>query len=337
MSAPAPDLDPSTAPEADGLHELEAYQRPRLRPEVPIMWRSSTSVQIGSDVILTDVTRRHVAWMTSFDGVSSRNAIEESLTIPVSEARRLLRALIAAAALEDAARVPLSVRWAAPQERDAEYRRFAVALSSYRGIDRAHRVIELRDRFRIRVRGGGPLAQEVMQGLAAAGLSAAGFTHEEDSVAEDADPTSEGLVVLADSPHPHVPSQVEIPALVAPHLHAGVHADLATIGPLVVPGVTSCLRCLHLHRRDADPAWPLLSVQWAHALGDAPVTPVDPLLARLAADWAALLVRAWVDLPDQPEAWANLAIDVRLPLGDVQVRQCPPHPMCGCTWASDLD
>lgn len=327
MSAPAPELDPSTDAEADGLRELADYQRPRLRPEVPIMWRTSTSVQIGSDVILTDVTRTHVAWMTSFDGASSRTAIEESLTIPVPQARRLLRALIAAAALEDAARVPLSVRWAAPHERDAEYRRFAVALSSYRRIDRAHAVIEQRDRQRIRVRGLGPLAQEMLHGLSAAGLSCAD--------AEDSDGAGSDLVVLADSPHPHVPSQVEIPTLVDPHLHAGVHADLATIGPLVVPGVTSCLRCLHLHRRDADPAWPLLSVQWAHALGDAPVAPIDPLLARLAADWAALLVRAWVDLPHRPDAWGNVALDVRLPLGDVEVRNCPPHPLCGCRWAID--
>lgn len=330
MSAPAPDLDPSPDCDADGLHELVDYQRPRLRPEVPIMWRTSNSVQIGNDVILTDVTRTHVAWMTSFDGVSSRTAIEESLTIPVPQARRLLRALIAAAALEDAARVPISVRWAAPRERDAEYRRFAVALSSYRQIDRAHAVIEQRDRQCIRVRGLGPLAQEMRHGLIAAGLTC---VDAEDS--EGAEGAGGDLVILADSPHPHVPSQVEIPAIVAPHLHAGVHADLATIGPLVVPGVTSCLRCLHLHRRDADPAWPLLSVQWAHALGDAPVTPIDPLLARLAADWAALLVRAWVDLPDQPDAWGNVALDVRLPLGDVRVRECAPHPLCGCRWAGD--
>jgi hypothetical protein len=119
-----------------------------------------------------------------------------------------------------------------------------------------------------------------------------------------------------------------------PHVHIGAFGERATAGPLVVPGRTSCLRCQHLHRRDADPSWPLLSVQWAHWTSTLPLSPVDPLLARLAADQVALLVRAWIDLPDQPAVWADTAVDLRLPLGDPQTRSCPPHPLCGCRWSS---
>ncbi len=302
----------------DGLVELAGCQRPRLRPEVPILWRTATSIQIGDDVIVSDVTRSHVAWMTSLDGLSSRAVLEESLTIPEADARRLLRGLLAAAALEDAARVPVSVRWAAPEVRDLEHRRFSAALSTYRLLDRAHDVVARRDSARIGVHGTGPLAVEVQQALAAGGLAC---------VADRPD-----LVVRTDAPHPDVPAGLELPQLAHPHLHVGIHGDRATIGPLVVPGATSCLRCRHLHRRDADPAWPLLSVQWAQALGEAPVQSVDPLLARLAADGCVLLVRAWVDLPDTHQAWANLAVDVHLPLGTTTLRECPPHPLCGCLW-----
>lgn len=305
-----------------GLDEIASFRRPRLRPEVPVMWRSASSVQIGGEVVLTDVTRAHVAWMTSLDGLSGPAAIEESLTLPLSQARRLLRALLAAAAIEDAGRVPISVRWAAPSEREVERRRFAVALSTYRTIERAHDAMVHRDRSRVCVRGRGPVADEVRSALDAGGLA----EHAADSGRHP------DLIILTDAPHPDVPAQVEIPALVLPHLHVGVHGDRATVGPLVVPGVTSCLRCRHLHRRDADPAWPLLSVQWAQAVGDEPVAAVDPLLARIAADWAVLISRSFIDLPDDPQSWGNMAIEMALPLGAVQVRERPAHPLCGCMW-----
>ena len=46
-----------------------------------------------------------------------------------------------------------------------------------------------------------------------------------------------------------------------PHLVATVRGETGVVGPLVVPGVTSCLRCADLHRRDADPRWPRLAAQ----------------------------------------------------------------------------
>lgn len=39
-----------------------------------------------------------------------------------------------------------------------------------------------------------------------------------------------------------------------------------TVGPSVVPGAGPCVRCLDLHRRDADPAWPAMAAQ-LHARG----------------------------------------------------------------------
>lgn len=321
MTAPVHEPpDSPAAPPADPLPELRAYHRPRLRREVPILWRSATAVQIGDDITLTSVTRSQVAWLTALDGLTSPAELAESLTIPADQAARLVRALIAAGALDDASRVPENVRWAGPPVRDDAQHRFSSALAAYRDLDLAHDVTRRRERHTIAVAGTGRLAEEVRSALTTAGLSAG---------SEPAD-----IVVLADAAHPHVPASFDDPRMTRPHVHVGAFGDRATVGPLVVPGRTSCLRCQHLHRRDADPSWPVISVQWAHWAGSLHGPPVDPLLTRLAADWVAVLVRAWVDLPDQATLWADTAVDLRLPLGSPRTRSCPPHPLCGCRWST---
>lgn len=316
---------PLSADDAAGVSEvlpdLSPFRRPRLRDDVPIMWRSQTSIQLGDDVTLERVTRSHVAWMTSLDGMRSPEVIAESLTIPGHEARRLVRALIAAGAVEDAARIPDAVRWAAPPERDQAARRFGATLRTYRDLDRAFEVTSFRERCRIIVVGDGPIADEASTAVHAAGLSVVS--------------AHASFAVLADATHPDVPAHFDHDLQDLPHLHVGVLGERAIVGPLVVPGRTSCLRCAHLHRRDADASWPLIAVQWGQALAGMAIPPVDPLLTRLAATHAALLVRSWADSPDAPEAWSGFALDIRLPHGTVHRVARPTHPLCGCGWTAD--
>lgn len=303
------------------LAELSDFGRPRLRADIPVLWRAADVIQIGDDITMTSITRSHVAWMSTLDGTRTPAELERMLTIPPDQARRVIRGLLAAGALDDADRVAESVRWAGPSERADAHRRFSSALATYRDLETAHAVTRRRERTRIGVIGDGRIAGEIVEALHAGGLTA--------------DDDRADLFVLADAVHPSVPAHFDDPRMSHPHLHVGVYAEWATVGPLVVPGSTSCLRCQHLHRRDADPSWPLVSVQWSHWLSGVSIRPVDPLLARLAADWAALLVRAWIDLPDDPAAWADTAVDLRLPLPDPQQRRCPPHPLCGCRWTVD--
>ena len=72
------------------------------------------------------------------------------------------------------------------------------------------------------------------------------------------------LVVLARPWAASDPLAAAVQAGQVPHLVATVRGETGVVGPLVVPGRTSCLRCADLHRRDADPRWPRLAVQ----LGD---------------------------------------------------------------------
>ena len=45
------------------------------------------------------------------------------------------------------------------------------------------------------------------------------------------------------------------------HLAVTAEEAIGIVGPMVRPGQTSCLRCLHLTRSELDPAWPLILAQ----------------------------------------------------------------------------
>lgn len=45
------------------------------------------------------------------------------------------------------------------------------------------------------------------------------------------------------------------------HLPLLLGSDRVHVGPVVHPGRTACLSCLHAHRRDTDPAWPAVAAQ----------------------------------------------------------------------------
>jgi len=302
------------------LPELTGIGRPRWRSHVPALWRDATTMQLGDDVIIDRLAAPQVEWLRLLDGTRTSDELCAALSIDPSEARRLLRALLAAGALVDAACAPSSLRFSTVDSRDAVTQRWEASLDQHRDSRRAISAMEARDRVRVMVVGQGPLRDAIASSLDAAGLT---------EVATEAKAT---CVVLADAHHPDVPAQVGIGELERPHLHVGARGGRATVGPLVIPGSTGCLRCDHLHRRDADRSWPLIAVQWSQ-LGSRS-TAADPLLAVLAGAHAAHLLRTWVDQPDRTDLWANRAIDVRL--GALVARAIPrhPHPLCGCRWVA---
>ncbi|MBC7639045.1 MAG: TOMM precursor leader peptide-binding protein [Rhodoferax sp.] len=119
-----------------------------------------------------------------------------------------------------------------------------------------------------------------------------------------------------------------------PHLAVVVSADRIVVGPLVRPGRSACLRCLDLHRRDRDPAWPHLVAQLLGRRGyPAPVG--ESALCTAAAGLAALQVLAELDAahtgrPLAPDA-VGRTLEISLPDAAVRRRPWRPHPGCGCS------
>jgi bacteriocin biosynthesis cyclodehydratase domain-containing protein len=302
------------------LPELVGLRRPRWRPRVPALWRNATTIQFGDDVVVDRLDVAHLAWLRLIDGTRTAEDLCASLAFDPEQARRLLRAMLAAGALDDASSAPSGWRFATVDQRHAAHQRWEAAMDQRRDPSAALAVIERRDHARVAI-----IADGLLRDCLAASV-------EDGGLAEVAVSAMATVLVLANAHHPDVPADPGSDRLDRPHLHVGVRGDRALIGPLVVPGHSSCLRCWHLHRRDADPHWPVVRVQWSHA-GKAD-TAADPLLVRLAAAHAATLLRAWIDEPDDSRRWVDQAVELRManPVGRTVPR--PPHPLCGCRWAA---
>jgi bacteriocin biosynthesis cyclodehydratase domain-containing protein len=178
----------------------------------------------------------------------------------------------------------------------------------------------------VHVVGAGPLARAVAIRLAATG---AGRRIERRDHADHLDLADRpDIVVLAGS-------AIEADRVAASRLTAAGISHLivragfgrAVLGPFVLPGVTSCLRCLDLNRRRGDPAWPLVAFQLAQC--DAPT---DRLLIGWLAALTAIEVATWRSgrLPDTSSA--TLTYD-RAEAADTR-RAWPVHPRCDCRAAA---
>ncbi|RAS58077.1 bacteriocin biosynthesis cyclodehydratase domain-containing protein [Lentzea atacamensis] len=167
----------------------------------------------------------------------------------------------------------------------------------------------------VAVHGAGHLALYITSLLAESGIR----------LAHNAD-----LVVLAAT---LVPDPGLVSALMAsrtPHLAVRVREGVGIIGPLVLPGRTSCLNCADLHRADQDPAWPAIAAQ----LAGKPAS-TDVLFASGTAAFAvvqtleSLIYVRGRDLPPPPVLNATLELD--LVAGVAERRSWYPHPDCQCS------
>lgn len=109
------------------------------------------------------------------------------------------------------------------------------------------------------------------------------------------------------------------------HLGVVVREADTVVGPFVVPGTGPCLRCLDLHRTDADPSWPTITAQ-LHVGGIADEAgPVAAVCAGLGA--AAVLAH----LDRVPGLAPGATFEVALPDAVPRRRTWAVHPECGCT------
>lgn len=110
------------------------------------------------------------------------------------------------------------------------------------------------------------------------------------------------------------------------HLLVTLVAQRARVGPLVVPGVNACQRCVDEHHTDRDPRHQM--VLHHHAERD-PLDVPDRTDLALALAWAARDARAHLT-GDRPTTWS--ATVELTPDGPVH-RTWARHPRCGCAWS----
>jgi hypothetical protein len=119
-----------------------------------------------------------------------------------------------------------------------------------------------------------------------------------------------------------------------PHLVARVRETTGVVGPLVLPGRSSCQRCHDLHRADRDPAWPSIAAQLSAGTRNRTAA-CDTVLATAVAAHAALQVLAFVDGDPAPPA-VDGTLEIRQADGRVRRRTWEAHPSCGCTWGHQV-
>jgi hypothetical protein len=117
----------------------------------------------------------------------------------------------------------------------------------------------------------------------------------------------------------------------APYLAVLLGIDHGVVGPLVLPGLTSCLRCADLHRGDRDPAWSSLAVQLTIGRRHGPASAVS--VATVVAGVAAQQALAFLD-GGEPDC-IDGTIELRPPDWRLRRRSWPAHPECGCSTSDE--
>ncbi|HEY0806218.1 MAG TPA: TOMM precursor leader peptide-binding protein [Pseudonocardiaceae bacterium] len=338
-------------------------RRARLLPGLPVLRRTAGETQIGTDprhaVVVSGLPEPVAALLHELDG---RQTTEELLARagphePIL--RQTLAGLASTGLLQDAAAATPTV--GGPGRLAAD--RTAWALRS--GLDHTS-VDRRREPAVVVIYGSGRIAVALATLLAASGLGwvhtvAEGVVQPEDTgtgyLDEDigqprADAVARAvrrttpetrttrpdpgqrpdLVILADAVVPDPQLQANLARTGRPHLVVHAAEGTGVVGPLVVPGRTSCLHCVDLHNTDTDPCWPALAAQLA-----AHPQPADLASVQATAAFAAGQALCFLHGGQHGVA----ADDTTLPVWGAAVEidvftarstrvTWPPHPRCPC-------
>ncbi len=114
----------------------------------------------------------------------------------------------------------------------------------------------------------------------------------------------------------------------APYVISGVRETRGIVGPLVLPGRTSCARCHDLFRTDRDPAWPLIAAQ----LSSPRSSSITACGVELATAIAAVTAGQLHDhLAGRCAGVLGATLEIGLPDWQMHRRAWRIHPDCGCT------
>ena len=349
--------------------------RPVLKPALRWLWRDGSTLQLGVDprraVILTGLGGDAVKVLGMLDGTRDSDTLIRAARargVPEATSRRLLELLAQAGALDDAAADIHPPAALTPDDLERLRPDLASICLTGAGKEAGLRLLARRRTTSVHVHGAGRVGASVAALLASAGVGhvhvsdpgwvrhadvgPAGYTdadvgtRREDAAAgvvrrvAPTTTTSPGalapdLAVLAPAGAPDPAATAGFVRDKVPHLFVGVRETTGVVGPLVIPGSTSCLRCLELHRRDRDPAWPVILAQLCRP--HRAVEACDTVLATAVAAQGAWQALAHLDGGDGRSPVADGTLEIALPDWRWRRRSRPRHPGCGCGEEASYD
>lgn len=179
----------------------------------------------------------------------------------------------------------------------------------------------------IRIHGRGPLSELLVEALRCSGARVAHSSQPHAAVS----PAAVDLVVLSDYLVADPRMVRDLHRQGVPHLPVRVRDGTGLVGPLVIPGVTSCLGCADLHRTDRDAAWPAIAAQLRDTVGvaDRATLLATAALALSQVNRVIAAVRGQEAVPDPaPPAALNATLEFDVNAGSVVARQWTKHPLC---------
>jgi hypothetical protein len=181
----------------------------------------------------------------------------------------------------------------------------------------------------IRVHGRGPLSELLLDSLRCSGARVKQSSQPHAAVsAAEAD-----LVVLADNLVADPRMLRDLHSHTVAHLAVRVRDGIGLVGPLVIPGVTSCLGCADLHRRDRDASWPAVAAQLRDTVGvaDRATLLATAALALSQVNRVIGAVRgSEADGTAGPPPALNATLEFDVHAGSIVARHWPRHPLCSC-------
>lgn len=339
--------------------------RPALKPWLPKVWRDPDTVQIGvgsgAGVLISGLDAATAGWLVGLDGSRTEAEVLADAAaggLDISTAVRIL------AGLERSGVLLAGPIGGAPDTGFGALLPELVDRTALRSSPEQGRLLlSARARRHVLIDGANRIGVPLGALLAASGVGRLSFLDLEpvrrcDAAVGGLDPDDEGaprssaagravrrISPITDPPvHETAPDAdlvircrpwaahdpVQDPTATRPsaQLTVTVREGAVVVGPLVLPGRTSCLRCAELHRTDRDPRWPAVAAQLVAGRTPALREPTT-VLACLAAALAAAQILDHFDgvrIPDVIEA----TLELHPPEWRLRRRSWPPHPECGC-------
>lgn len=348
---------------------MAARSRPTLKPWLPTLWRGPDTLQIGVDpsvgVLVSGLDAVTATWLTGLNGSRSEAEVlaeAAAIGLDLASAVRILTGLRRAGVLLPAPIGPENLG-----DYGSLLPEFIDLTAGTPAPAQGSGALAARGRRHVVIDGANRIGVPLGALLAASGIGRLSFLDTEpvrrcDAAVGGLRLEDEGAprtlaaqrAVRRNSPVPtpltvDPPEEVDLIVLCQPwtahdplrayeltdrsaHLPVAVREGTVVIGPLVLPGRTSCLHCAELHRTDRDPRWPAVAAQLVAGSNLAMHEPTS-VLATLAAALAAGQVLEHLDgarVPDVIEATLELCP----PDWELRRRRWPPHADCGCTDAT---